>query len=195
MRGSRIVNFTDRDVGGIIPAGAGLTCEMKLQAWRYWDHPRGCGAHEAVIFSKCGDSGSSPRVRGSHAREDTEEPQRGIIPAGAGLTTRMVFMATTRRDHPRGCGAHLAGLSNSSFKLGSSPRVRGSLFSPSSGWPLLGIIPAGAGLTDLAASAHVRAEDHPRGCGAHQWNLIIQRPVSGSSPRVRGSPTAKSVSG
>ena len=51
---------------------------------------------------------------------------RGIIPAGAGLTCRIGMGTADLRDHPRGCGAHLAQLSHRFIVLGSSPRVRGS---------------------------------------------------------------------
>ena len=52
----------------------------------------------------------------------------GIIPAGAGLTGRLTKFDFGRGDHPRGCGAHLRCCRAVLTRLGSSPRVRGSLF-------------------------------------------------------------------
>ena len=71
----------------------------------------------------------------------------GIIPAGAGLTGEMERKGSTTRDHPRGCGAHLPHRSLMPYGVGSSPRVRGSLFLANPDDEAVGIIPAGAGLT------------------------------------------------
>ena len=71
--------------------------------------------------------------------------------------------------------------------LGSSPRVRGSLRLCVRLLLVVGIIPAGAGLTvpGFAKSAYER--DHPRGCGAHREQEKHIKALEGSSPRVRGS--------
>ena len=76
--------------------------------------------------------------------------------------------------------------SNSS-RRGSSPRVRGSLASASRFADCYGIIPAGAGLTRYRMTFGKSAEDHPRGCGAHDSLVRINYFEMGSSPRVRGS--------
>ena len=72
------------------------------------------------------DSGSSPRVRGSHIQVTYGFKPGGIIPAGAGLTFLPRNIASPFRDHPRGCGAHKALKYGDHFFKGSSPRVRGS---------------------------------------------------------------------
>ena len=153
--------------GGIIPAGAGLTAMRTHQNSGRWDHPRGCGAHGCYgrYFHKW--RGSSPRVRGSPYSLHLRHIPRGIIPAGAGLTTMGVIRIAQKRDHPRGCGAHKCNGKETYNGMGSSPRVRGSL--PSVQRPALsnGIIPAGAGLTEAQGILSRSAWDHPRGCGAH----------------------------
>ena len=50
------------------------------------------------------------------------------------------------------------------------------------------IIPAHAGLTQRSKTAHGLTRDHPRACGAHQIFGEGRTTVSGSSPRMRGSP-------
>ena len=132
-------------------------------------------------------TGSSPRVRGSRREAGQILLRPGIIPAGAGLTEQKGTYLLSSRDHPRGCGAHFWGYIKSFTVLGSSPRVRGSL-------PVcrlcaleIGIIPAGAGLTELHGILGRQLRDHPRGCGAHhqtRQTLVLEQ---GSSPRVRGS--------
>ena len=93
------------------------------------------------------------------------------------------------KDHPRGCGAHLWPLWATASGRGSSPRVRGSLLSKTKYYLDIGIIPAGAGLTPRSVLRTTRKGDHPRGCGAHAIKRQNERIESGSSPRVRGSPS------
>ena len=68
--------------------------------------------------------------------------------------------------------------------------MRGSLLLISYSQPLVGIIPASAGLTSDAAFVVDDGKDHPRECGAHLYTADIKQPEMGSSPRVRGSPLA-----
>ena len=51
----------------------------------------------------------------------------------------------------------------------------------------LGIIPAHAGLTCSHLTHGPSCRDHPRACGAHNTDTITNRPLQGSSPRMRGS--------
>ena len=139
--------------------------------------------------------GSSPRVRGSRWCCSRRDMFTGIIPAGAGLTTCPNCGKPMFRDHPRGCGAHTLSCVCTESKRGSSPRVRGSPSDVDITAHLLGIIPAGAGLTRRSAEQVPRSRDHPRGCGAHRSNLSRRPPCRGSSPRVRGSlDTSSSIS-
>ena len=62
-------------------------------------------------------------------------------------------------------------------------------------WPVSspsrrGIIPAYAGNTRFHASLFTPSGDHPRVCGEHPCCALTMRPKSGSSPRMRGTPTA-----
>ena len=156
---------------GIIPAGAGLTKDNPEFQDLLGDHPRGCGAHVKSAGANIGARGSSPRVRGSQSTSERMLLKRGIIPAGAGLTTGSTASARQERDHPRGCGAHGRG------------RVQnGSAH---------GIIPAGAGLTTSCCCSGLRWRDHPRGCGAHDFDGDKKTFCRGSSPRVRGSLPAR----
>ena len=131
--------------------------------------------------------GSSPRVRGSLWKGPGTVQVIGIIPAGAGLTFPHSRGNALGRDHPRGCGAHILYESLIVYGLGSSPRVRGSLFKFVNIALDIGIIPAGAGLTESALGVIDAARDHPRGCGAHPVVANVPPCGQGSSPRVRGS--------
>ena len=187
VRGSPQGDGTERPAHGIIPAGAGLTLLSLLRPAHLWDHPRGCGAHQLLYSSAARRLGSSPRVRGSRSCDRHRFPERGIIPAGAGLTQARASRRASGEDHPRGCGAHMPRRFASRLTSGSSPRVRGSLIIRHFDVVPFGIIPAGAGLTRRGASAKSRPRDHPRGCGAHCQRMTMQDSTEGSSPRVRGS--------
>ena len=147
MRGSRLCKLCDLLIEGIIPADAGLTTFSMTPPVPYRDHPRGCGAHLEVSMMTKEQTGSSPRMRGSHKQCGCTGSRGGIIPADAGLTLLKMRMRPLLRDHPRGCGAHLAAHPINKCLLGSSPRMRGSQGSMDVQAVLVGIIPADAGLT------------------------------------------------
>ena len=134
-----------------------------------------------------GETGSSPRVRGSPSSDTDYTFGSGIIPAGAGLTAIPQSIQRVGWDHPRGCGAHPLPSKAAAPVAGSSPRVRGSLDQAIALYIVLGIIPAGAGLTGRVIVYGSAGRDHPRGCGAHGASGSVEVSVTGSSPRVRGS--------
>ena len=65
--------------------------------------------------------------------------------------------------------------------------MRGSLSISESVRSGSGIIPAHAGLTAHHDNGEPCRRDHPRACGAHISRCDRTMPVSGSSPRMRGS--------
>ena len=132
--------------------------------------------------------GSSPRMRGSLPALPAITTSYGIIPAHAGLTRRRVRDTAERGDHPRACGAHAALALLSSSRLGSSPRMRGSLEDIEWIDASEGIIPAHAGLTRSTRLVAAASWDHPRACGAHDVDGNKTSMSTGSSPRMRGSP-------
>ena len=126
MRGSLIADLQPLGTAGIIPAHAGLTPGHRQAGSSPWDHPRACGAHYGYTGKARAASGSSPRMRGSRFVFHNHPSGDGIIPAHAGLTIIRADGNTSRRDHPRACGAHPCPHSSTSRRKGSSPRMRGS---------------------------------------------------------------------
>ena len=126
-------------------------------------------------------------MRGSPCQLVLTLRQLGIIPADAGLTFIDYIQYMKNWDHPRGCGAHSINDSLNLCLKGSSPRMRGShRLTRQSAWAE-GIIPADAGLTEIALKWPQILWDHPRGCGAHTSLLYVAHEFQGSSPRMRGS--------
>ena len=187
MRGSPIMRSVRPYFFGIIPAHAGLTFYCYNAKAPPRDHPRACGAHQIRVAERDAFKGSSPRMRGSLHMFSFPLKQKGIIPAHAGLTARLLASGDPCRDHPRACGAHVERPALMQRPSGSSPRMRGSLGSRAVMRAERGIIPAHAGLTNVERHCGRRYGDHPRACGAHIHNGDARLDVVGSSPRMRGS--------
>ena len=187
MRGSPACNDVAVDERGIIPAHAGLTFLENHYHFRFWDHPRACGAHLSDCSVERARMGSSPRMRGSRKLWEHLLYHDGIIPAHAGLTMGQRMMPLVKRDHPRACGAHKLSAACRILSGGSSPRMRGSPRGGRHDIHEIGIIPAHAGLTLARHIRAYQAGDHPRACGAHAVTKDAVKALRGSSPRMRGS--------
>ncbi len=86
MRGAPQLNKQNSHYSRIIPADAGSTQGSQCRFRQGEDHPRGCGEHIAGLSVDGDNKGSSPRMRGAHWNDTTDEFLRGIIPADAGST-------------------------------------------------------------------------------------------------------------
>ena len=131
--------------------------------------------------------GSSPRLRGTLPPAARGLPQRGIIPALAGNTSKRSSHSLRPWDHPRACGEHPGAPNVEGRRLGSSPRLRGTHHAQGGRGHGRGIIPALAGNTGTRPAACRRAWDHPRACGEHFHRSIDDGVLQGSSPRLRGT--------
>ena len=97
-----------------------------------------------------------------------------IIPADAGNTVLPPGHDPCTRDHPRGCGEHVACAVDEAIRLGSSPRMRGTHSVRAIGLGLDRIIPADAGNTPPWIAGSSTYPDHPRGCGEHHpYRLLM----------------------
>ena len=110
---------------GSIPAGAGETTAPGITMPAGGVYPRGCGGNVRRWQSAWAKAGLSPRVRGK--RIDPARPQvwAGSIPAGAGETVPVRFLAHWVRVYPRGCGGNRRSGRLPRWSVGLSPRVRG----------------------------------------------------------------------
>ena len=133
-----------------------------------------------------GSGGSSPLARGLRGQGPVRHRGRGIIPARAGFTTRLLVRTSARTDHPRSRGVYLS----FSFKIvrisGSSPLARG--LHPVWGVDQLPprIIPARAGFTPRSSVGRRRSPDHPRSRGVYSCSPSLASWRTGSSLLARG---------
>ena len=191
---------------GLIPARAGKTVRGGGACTLAPAHPRACGENPADLGGEPGDGGSSPRVRGKQSACSRSEARRRLIPARAGKTStqdvstrpwRLIparagktkprsRIAWLNSAHPRACGENRRRAWESMDSWGSSPRVRGKLWSVrrAGGEPRL--IPARAGKTMLRRKSPVYIAAHPRACGENPRARHLPGDCYGSSPRVRG---------
>ena len=159
---------------------------MRIQTQLWWAHPRVCGENYAKWQDGLQVEGSSPRVRGKHRKGCARHTQTRLIPACAGKTLRTLATWARGRAHPRVCGENTGQGSRIDFLAGSSPRVRGKHVPGLHGREVGGLIPACAGKTPEVMAVSSIGGAHPRVCGENFVQSSHQRPLSGSSPRVRG---------
>ena len=126
-------------------------------------------------------------MRGAPFVQYKAERWEGIIPACAGSTGLDTGTLEPRRDHPRMCGEHDAGIVAADFSRGSSPHVRGARRRRPRPCAQRGIIPACAGSTLNESAMTSVLWDHPRMCGEHVSVSTLESYCVGSSPHVRGA--------
>ena len=90
-------------------------------------------------------------------------------------------------DHPRVCGEHSPCAVACASCLGSSPRMRGTHGTNAVSHFFDRIIPAYAGNTRPVRFSIPIPGDHPRVCGEHLPTASVFHPLTGSSPRMRGT--------
>ena len=94
-----------------------------------------------------GNSGSSPRMRGTPEGEGQEDDVEGLIPTYAGNTESATTRTLPVRAHPHVCGEHRLVAFLHPRHEGSSPRMRGTHPLNASERILMGLIPTYAGNT------------------------------------------------
>ena len=119
----------------------------------------------------------------------------GLIPTYAGNTFARTADSHGRWAHPHVCGEHCEYRQLSLVPPGSSPRMRGTLSGSVSIRFTSGLIPTYAGNTQSHYGFASTPGAHPHVCGEHTPRLATHPPLRGSSPRMRGTPTLKSIVG
>ena len=171
---------------GLIPARAGTTKNSHGLHCKIRAHPRSRGDHcyrPAIL--RMGE-GSSPLARGPRVEAAKAGEVYGLIPARAGTTIIMTTSSQKERAHPRSRGDHVICAVQASLCRGSSPLARGPHTTGLFASCALGLIPARAGTTYLAADTAHTARAHPRSRGDHAVTTILTTALAGSSPLARG---------
>ena len=167
VRGPLIPPIAVLTLQRLIPAGAGTTSALCNPQIQRRAHPRRCGDHGGCFYCYRGAGGSSPQVRGPQVYAPGHRRPDGLIPAGAGTTREVDATCTFHRAHPRRCGDHKDVWSLLITIQGSSPQVRGPPPTLAVVFSTLGLIPAGAGTTQIVSWKKSKPWAHPRRCGDH----------------------------
>ena len=177
MRGTLVAAHQFQLGDRFIPAHAGNSPAGPTTPRPTPVHPRACGELDVVVVSNVKSCGSSPRMRGTLMGTNLRPSGGRFIPAHAGNSRKQLLCA------PRG-GLHEGNsfLHSSRIRIGSSPRMRGTLGRTEPPWAgsLRGII-GWSRFTGLIGSS-------PRMRGTHAQPSLPAVPATGSSPRMRGTP-------
>ena len=131
--------------------------------------------------------GSPPRVRGTVLHGKLRKMCIRITPACAGNRACLPGTASSMWDHPRVCGEQFLPDLPCKSRIGSPPRVRGTVCLRRGGHIPPGITPACAGNRQPRPARTTRPQDHPRVCGEQIKPRSHRRQQGGSPPRVRGT--------
>ena len=126
VRGSRIRKREIQLQKRSIPACAGEPVPQTPAAGVLGVDPRVCGGALFADGFLLGQSGRSPRVRGSQLPFGPSVPDTGSIPACAGEPSYTGITNPGSKVDPRVCGGARPGLISIINQSGRSPRVRGS---------------------------------------------------------------------
>ena len=109
--------------------------------------------------------GSSPRVRGTGEFQRQARRLARFIPACAGNGNELIKEIRQGTVHPRVCGERCADRSRAKPMIGSSPRVRGTVYNQLLARVTSRFIPACAGNGSSVRARASTAPVHPRVCG------------------------------
>ena len=171
---------------GTTPARAGRTNCGRSSWAAWWDHPRSRGENTPFTPAAYSGSGPPPLARG----EPATMARRGLCcrttPARAGRTSRRMWLACARRDHPRSRGENDAPLRCYTWATGPPPLARGEPPATTPRVTRRRTTPARAGRTLRFSSSRRMARDHPRSRGEnHRCQSGFQN-GRGPPPLARG---------
>ncbi len=189
----RVRGTLDNDVCSVahsrfIPACTGNSSGTVTCYNPYAVHPRVYG--ELLDCGHCPvfAVGSSPRVRGTLCPSPARLKRRRFIPACTGNSSSIRSISPMASVHPRVYGELRPVLLPPLDEAGSSPRVRGTLWTDLTTWVHARFIPACTGNSAIFLGHIELLAVHPRVYGELAINLGETLTTDGSSPRVRGTP-------
>ena len=148
LRGTHLPGIFCYQLQRFIPASAGNTLVHTSYNLPIPVHPRVCGEHCLFQFYVYDNTGSSPRLRGTHAYIVGRSPAVRFIPASAGNTRhRLIRDIEIGRFIPASHGEHAIRPTSRLYWYGSSPRLRGTQIRFLLCTLLIRFIPASAGNT------------------------------------------------
>ena len=187
VRGTACTKDSTAALNRFIPACAGNSPTCRSAHSNPTVHPRVCGEQIRQRPASHINPGSSPRVRGTVCYRRFRGFRQRFIPACAGNSGECDGIVGIESVHPRVCGEQMVFVRTNPDVGGSSPRVRGTALLAGEIVRSYRFIPACAGNRSRIASMSGLSTVHPRVCGEQPSKCHAAPPLSGSSPRVRGT--------
>ena len=110
-----------------------------------------------------------------------------FIPTHVGNTLCLLRVFNLMSVHPHACGEHSPHISARPPRIGSSPRMWGTLPSATIAAIIERFIPTHVGNTTTAVHVYVSGTVHPHACGEHGILSATGASDIGSSPRMWGT--------
>ncbi len=136
-------------------------------------YPRWRGEHGQRCRWEFRHFGLSPLARGTPNNAGRSLIRCRFIPAGAGNTSRPLFIADTRSVYPRWRGEHFRNSADNEESSGLSPLARGTHLARGHFSGDERFIPAGAGNTTSATAATASPAVYPRWRGEHSKSIYL----------------------
>ena len=186
-RGTGLQQTAGWQMGRFIPAWAGNRARIAGNSAAEPVHPRVGGEQTGGSMATTMRAGSSPRGRGTVIHAGFFPRADRFIPAWAGNRTPTDRKTNMSPVHPRVGGEQTAGQRGFLAVPGSSPRGRGTGFSPHGADAVPRFIPAWAGNSSAKPQWTACPPVHPRVGGEQQRARAASFGSIGSSPRGRGT--------
>ena len=188
-RGTRAAPLSGRWPPQFIPAYAGNAGPVTVLAWPPTVHPRMRGERGNGPRGPSWTDGSSPHARGTLFPRPALSRLGRFIPACAGNAVRHHYNRCRQAVHPRMRGERITALAVPAGPVGSSPHARGTLETVAGDVDRMRFIPACAGNAMTTAYDPRNRAVHPRMRGERQALALQPKPITGSSPHARGTPS------
>ncbi len=127
MWGTRLERHCGSPLPRFIPTHVGNTQTSLFFTHTNPVHPHACGEHLKLKMILQFQTGSSPRMWGTHRADERPLIHVRFIPTHVGNTTNVNLQTNTLTVHPHACGEHLGRDPLSLPISGSSPRMWGTL--------------------------------------------------------------------
>jgi len=189
MWGTRLVPEGLDYVTRFIPTHVGNTSPNCFLMSGRTVHPHACGEHSIHKPAQGMNLGSSPRMWGTHETSESLLQQFRFIPTHVGNTINNTSGFKLRTVHPHACGEHVKPHCQKLWEHGSSPRMWGTRPATTTRHWRQRFIPTHVGNTVVPIERLTMRAVHPHACGEHPVILKVTSLVTGSSPRMWGTPS------
>ncbi len=127
MWGTRPGTLPGRTSARFIPTHVGNTPAEDLRSCYRSVHPHACGEHSNTTRKRWLRHGSSPRMWGTHPHIFPIVEWERFIPTHVGNTPGWRGVSCSSSVHPHACGEHPRITMSTGPRIGSSPRMWGTL--------------------------------------------------------------------